>query len=102
MQRDSTAKGLLENKKWYLAYQTGLENLIENEAPGICRDLMCYRLLLSLFKESPEGYQDLLDDQVTYIENQVLNELLVVKLEQYRNQEKIPISLLGDKDKEEE
>jgi len=73
---DTLVKKLIDDNRPGLAYKRVLSNIIENEEPGISRDLICYRVLMELLEKSYEEFLILADDTDTFIDNRDLLSLI--------------------------
>ncbi len=101
IQNDSLVMSLLKEKKLSRAYNLCLTNIINNENPGISRDIMCYRILSTLFEKSFEDFLTIWIKDKSFIDNQDLNKQLQKRRQQFETQENYHISLLDTETKEE-
>jgi thiol-disulfide isomerase/thioredoxin len=99
--QDSTTLNHLKNKNYSDAYKRSLNTIIGNVEKGLSRDLMCYKSLSSLLDLSYIDY-DIVSQKIdTYIENNILKEVLREKENDYKNKKKLNITLLDPKTNEE-
>lgn len=92
--QDTITLNLLKNNKNYNAYQRSLQTVINQEEEGLSRDIMCYKLLQSLFAESSEDFKKLSAEMDNYIANETLKSALREKEELLKKQKDYHISFL--------
>ncbi len=100
-QKDTLIKKLYNEEKYSSAYRLVLSQIIENEESGISRDLICYRLLSELLKESIDDFLGIYNDVPKFIVNKELIRLLDERKEQYVSKDKYHISRFDQETKEE-
>lgn len=101
IQKDSLVKKLMHEENYSGAYRLALSNIIENEDAGISRDLMCYRLLLELFKKSFTEFLVLENDVNKFLNNKDLIALIDKRKHEFESKDGYHISRF-DSDTQEE
>ncbi len=93
-QEDSVVINLLKDNQLAEANRIVLQNIVKNEDPGVSRDLMCYRILNDVGKESLDDFLQLYDELPQYIDNKELRILLSQRRQQLESDKTLTISTL--------
>lgn len=96
--RDSANSYSYKNEMYLNAYSKALSGILKAETEGLSRDIMCYKILSELFKESYEDFKTLINDIDTIISNPILKEELNKKRVEFESQTNYSISLLDPED----
>lgn len=101
--QDTVTFNLLKESKTVEAFQRCMSKITNTVGKGLSRDIMCYKLLLSLLNDSyeDEGYKIFFDKIDKYIENETLKSVLLKKESEYQNQIESDITSLDPKKNEE-
>jgi thiol-disulfide isomerase/thioredoxin len=99
---DSIEMQLMKTNNFRDADKRLMNNIIENEKPGLSRDIMIYNAFINLiihpFKDYFERVSVLWRDYSKYISNSVLLELLKEKKDSFEKQQKNKETILNIKD----
>nr|WP_321356304.1 TlpA disulfide reductase family protein [uncultured Draconibacterium sp.] len=98
---DTTCINLLSRGDNLNAFQTCLNTIVNSEAPGLYRDIMCYKMFSSLFGESFSDFSKLFENVDAYIDDASLKEILNDERIEYENEKNVNIAFL-DPDSNEE
>lgn len=83
IKQDTLVSGLLKDNKKADAYRLILSRIIENEKAGLSRDIMCYRILKSLFSDSYNDFKTVWDEPGYFMGNKTLISMLVEQKEEH-------------------
>lgn len=78
IQSNTEVMDFLNNKNYYDAYKIGIRSIMQNEQQGLVRDIMIYKFMTTLLRESITDFERLYNSNNYKINNQ----LLVSELEQ--------------------
>ena len=102
MQQDTVVKHLLKEKEFLQAYRICLDNICQNEKPGLSRDVMCFRILNALRESSNSDFLTLWKNVNHFINDTTLINLMEKKNDLTEKQKNYGVSLLEPDSKEEQ
>lgn len=100
-ENDTVVQNLIYKDNIKEALGIALPKILRNEPPGLSREIMSYRMILTLFNKSLKDISSLWVDAEKYLSDKTLIALLNRKKEQYQSPVNYPIALLDFETKEE-